>query len=85
MVISSRAMRPTRLAVFEHFIFWTNSKRGTIERASKVDGTNQTTILDNQGGVVDILVAHASKQVGKFVCCPSAIFNGIWRLLTPRD
>ena len=62
----SEIQHPMGLSQYEDFVIWTDPWRGTIERASKVNGTDRTVILDKQDVVMDILVFHASRQAGQF-------------------
>ncbi|RUS74219.1 hypothetical protein EGW08_018025 [Elysia chlorotica] len=68
LVAQSEIEHPMGLSQYENFVFWTDPKRGTIERASKLDGTNRTVILRELDGVMDILVFHASRQAGTNAC-----------------
>ncbi|GFR86359.1 low-density lipoprotein receptor-related protein 6 [Elysia marginata] len=68
LVAQSQIKHPMGLSQYEDFVFWTDPIRGTIERASKVDGTNRTVLLNKLDVVMDILVYHASRQAGTNAC-----------------
>ncbi|GFO50674.1 low-density lipoprotein receptor-related protein 6 [Plakobranchus ocellatus] len=68
LIAMSQIEHPVGLSQYEGFIYWTDPKKGTIERASKMDGTNRTIIQSNRNTVTDILVFHASRQAETNAC-----------------
>lgn len=64
-VIMEPLPEPYGLTQYQDFIYWTDLKLNTIERANKTSGENRTRIEGQVEYVMDILVFHASRQSGK--------------------
>ena len=62
--IASGLQKPFALTQFEDYIYWTDWKKESIERANKTTGKNRTTIQTRVDSVYDIQVYHASRQEG---------------------
>lgn len=52
------------LTQYEEYVYWTDFKSKSIERANKLTGLNRTQIQDNVDFAMDISVIHASRQSG---------------------
>ena len=67
--IASGLQKPFALTQFEDYIYWTDWKKESIERANKTTGKNRTTIQTRVDSVYDIQVYHASRQEGMTTVC----------------
>ncbi|KFM78305.1 Low-density lipoprotein receptor-related protein 6, partial [Stegodyphus mimosarum] len=72
-IIDDNLFDPYGLTQYQDFIYWTDWKTSTIERANKTNGENRTVIQKNLDHVMDILVYHTSRQSGWNPC---AVNNG---------
>lgn len=63
-IIADQLPQPMALTQYEDFLYWADWQKQTIERATKVSGTNRTTINDNMKDVIDLSVFHESRQRG---------------------
>ena len=57
--------KPFALTLFDDYMYWTDWKKESIERANKTNGKNRTTIQRQVESATDIQAYHASKQEGK--------------------
>ncbi|XP_054717262.1 low-density lipoprotein receptor-related protein 6-like [Uloborus diversus] len=64
---------PYSLTIYEDFMYWTDWKTNSINRANKTSGGNITVIQRNLDHVMDVLVFHTSRQSGWNPC---AVNNG---------
>lgn len=67
-VISLESSQLFGLTLFKNFVYWTDAKGRTIERADKDTGLSRFVIQSNIDDVVDILVYHQSRQIGTNPC-----------------
>ncbi|XP_048242332.1 low-density lipoprotein receptor-related protein 6-like isoform X1 [Haliotis rufescens] len=67
-VVKEQLPHPMGLTQYQDFVYWTDVKRQTIERANKSSGDNRTKIQQGVEFVMDILVFHASRQSGWNQC-----------------
>ncbi|OWF50740.1 low-density lipoprotein receptor-related protein 6-like [Mizuhopecten yessoensis] len=67
-IVKDHVPQPMGLTLYLDFVFWADFQEKTIERANKSSGTNRTTIHYNMENVVDLLVFHASRQLGTNNC-----------------
>lgn len=64
LVIQSDIDQPMGLSQYQDFVYWTDLKRRSIERANKNNGLNRTVVQGDIDHAMDILVFHASRQSG---------------------
>ena len=62
--------KPYALTLFQDYIYWSDWKLNSIERANKTTGLNRTRIQDKVEFIMDVLVFHSSRQEG--IGCISA-------------
>lgn len=62
--VATSLPKPFALTLFDDYMYWTDWKKQSIERANKTNGKNRTTIQNRVESVPDIQVYHASKQEG---------------------
>ncbi|XP_053544801.1 low-density lipoprotein receptor-related protein 5 [Bombina bombina] len=67
-IIADDLPHPFGLTQYSDFIYWTDWKLHSIERANKVNGSNRTLIKSHLDFVMDILVFHSSRQDGQNDC-----------------
>ncbi|XP_027024016.2 prolow-density lipoprotein receptor-related protein 1 isoform X1 [Tachysurus fulvidraco] len=62
-ILQLREIRsPFSLAVFEDFVYWTDTRRRTIQKAQKVTGKQQQVLLKRHSQPFDLKVIHALLQ-----------------------
>ncbi|XP_013065627.2 low-density lipoprotein receptor-related protein 6-like [Biomphalaria glabrata] len=67
-VVQSDIQEPMGLSIYQDYVYWTDLKAKTIERANKVNGLNRTLIQENVDFAMDLLVFHNSRQFGTNAC-----------------
>ncbi|XP_075213889.1 low-density lipoprotein receptor-related protein 6 [Lycorma delicatula] len=72
-LLSKEVGRPFALTQYQNNIYWTDWSGGWIERADKVTGGNRTKVHERLDKITDLLVFHASRQLGWNQC---AVNNG---------
>lgn len=70
-IVSENVGYPFSATQYKDYIYWTDWKTGSIERANKTTGANRTTIHEHLESVTDLLVFHASRQSGRNKCATS--------------
>ena len=64
-VIASELPKPFALTQYKDYIYWTDQKLSSINRANKTNGMERTQIKGNiEFTIMDILVFHGSRQEG---------------------
>ncbi|KAG7329468.1 hypothetical protein KOW79_007642 [Hemibagrus wyckioides] len=67
-IIADDLPHPFGLTQYRDFIYWTDWKQRSIERADKRSGQNRTLVQGQLEYVMDILVFHSSRQDGSNQC-----------------
>ncbi|XP_059148486.1 low-density lipoprotein receptor-related protein 6-like isoform X2 [Physella acuta] len=68
LVVEKDIQQPIGLTQYQDFVYWTDSKKRSIESANKTTGLNRTVILSDIDMVMDIHIFHTSRQSGTNAC-----------------
>ena len=66
-VVETGLSNPFGLTQYQDFIYWTDSKTWTIEKANKKNGQNRSVVQDRIEFIMDVSIFHSSRQSGQSI------------------